>query len=129
MKSTFGWSLYKKVKEKTREIKDLSYKGKLKAVTETSYGKKEADSKWVLTKPWWDHWEVSQNHQRRETQLQQQNLGCSHLEAAEAVKTDHPRNPFLTKKNNHKLSKQDQSNIPKQEAQNKGKKIKKWDFC
>lgn len=39
------------------------------------------------------HLKASQNLQRRETPPQLQNLGCSHLAAAEADCTDHPDMP------------------------------------
>lgn len=46
-----------------------------------------------LTKPCPSHWEASQNHQRKVSQLQTQNLDCSHLAIAAAVWTDYPEIP------------------------------------
>ena len=60
---------------------------------------------WILTGLWTDHWEASQNPQRRGTPLQPQNQGCSHLAAAEAVWTDHPRTPiFQNPKGHHQIN-------------------------
>jgi len=60
----------------------------------------------LLTRQRWDHSEASQNLQRREIPLQQQNLGCSRLAEAEAVETGHPETPSSTQKKNKKTEKE-----------------------
>jgi uncharacterized phage-associated protein len=77
----------------------------------------------VLTQQKTDLWESSQNHQRKEKQLQKQIQGYSHLVAAEVAETGHPRNPFL---NTNKTRKKDQQNqqLKKQNILNKNKSKK-----
>lgn len=80
----------------------------------------------VLTQQKTDLWESSQNHQRKEKQLQKQIQDCSHLVAAEVGETDHPRNPFFTinkNQQNQQLKKQNiLNNIKPKKQKQKQKK-------
>lgn len=103
LKSTLGCSLYKeKNKGKTSWTTNFYAFVKVSKTNPIQVRKRQTDNEkersWILTELWWYHWEASQNHQRIETPLPQQNLGCSHLEAVEAAKTAHPKAPSLPPK-------------------------------
>ena len=54
----------------------------------------------ILTKLRWSHWEAFQSLESKDSPLQQQNLGCSHLAVAEGGQIDCQEYPTQNIKTN-----------------------------